>query len=709
MTDRIYARFRNYPLVKKLTAVIMLASILVVLLSFLIFVSAEVISYWKLEKEKLASIADIIGQNSIASLTFSDVKSAEETLSGLRNSPHILAAYIENRDGSVFAEYLNEDNSRKPLNPLSGKTGGFVKSARHRSFWAQVSVLEVSRPIILDNQMIGRIVIQSDSNELMQRLGSFSLFSIFILLSALFFAFFISRRLQHLVSQPILDILQTMRSVSKEKKYSLRVAKQSEDELGALAEGFNEMLEQIQLRDAELEKELALRSRAEEQIHRLAYYDSLTGLPNRTFFQKLMGNALSLSARNKQTMAVMFMDLDNFKRINDTLGHAVGDQLLQAIPNVVVKCIRKSDIFARYREDEIMRSMSRLGGDEFVVLLNAINQSEDAAIIARRIINEMIKPFSIGGDEVYCSASIGIAIYPHDGEDVGSLLKSADMAMYHAKAEGRNNFQFFEESMNIAVLEKAKIEINLRKALEKGEFVLQYHTKVDISGNKVTGLEALVRWQHSEIGLLPPSDFIHIAEESGLIVQIGEWVLQRACLQNVAWQRAGFLPKCISVNLSCRQFEDKGLLDSVKKTIQDTQIEPQYLELEITESTIMKNPDLAVIVLRELMSLGVKISVDDFGTGYSSLSYLRKLPLTTLKIDRSFIRELPFNIDDVAIVKAIIALAHSLRLKVVAEGVETVEQRDFLQEFACDEMQGFFWNKPLSSDDITTILAREIT
>jgi diguanylate cyclase (GGDEF)-like protein len=496
-----------------------------------------------------------------------------------------------------------------------------------------------------------------------------------------------------------------MRTISHEKKYSLRVAKRSEDELGSLAQGFNEMLEQIQLRDVELEKELTVRKRAEEQIRKLAYYDSLTGLPNRTFFTRMMSKAISQAERNKQTLAVMFIDLDNFKRINDTLGHAVGDQLLQAIPDVVLRCIRKSDIFARYSEDEIMRAMSRLGGDEFIVLLNGIKKSEDAAIIARRINTEMMTPFSLGGNEVYVSASIGIAIYPHDGADVDSLLKSADMAMYHAKAAGRSNFKFYEESMNIAVLDKIKIENDLRRALERGEFVLHYHTKINAASNTVTGVEALIRWQHPERGLLSPSDFIHIAEESGLIVQIGEWVLKTACMQNVAWQKAGLSPICVSVNVSARQFEDEGLFYTVKKTLQDTQILPQYLELEITETTIMKNPDLAAVVLRNFMSLGVQISVDDFGTGYSSLSYLKKLPLHTLKIDRSFVRELPSNADDISIVKAIIALAHSLRLKVVAEGVENAEQRDFLQKLTCDEMQGFLWNRPLPCNDIGALLS----
>ncbi len=709
MIKSIYLRFRNYTLAKKLTAVIMLASILVVILSFFLLVISEAISYWKLEKEKLMSIADIIGENSIAAITFFDTKAAEETLSGLKGNPHIHLAYIENKDGRVFAEYRKPAIPGSRLMAETGPNSGSLNDMKQRTFWAEFLMLKVSRPIMLDNQVIGRIIIESDRDELMQRLRSISLISMFILLGSFLFAFFISRRLQLLVTSPLLDILQTMKIISHEKKYSLRVAKQSEDELGSLAQGFNEMLEQIQMRDAELEKELTVRKRAEEQVRKLAYYDSLTGLPNRTFFTRLMVRAIAQAERNKDTLAVMFIDLDNFKRINDTLGHAVGDLLLQAIPDVVLRCIRKSDIFARYREDEILKSMSRLGGDEFIVLLSPIKKSEDAAIIARRINTEMQSPFSLGNHEVYVSASIGIAIYPHDGTDVDSLLKCADMAMYHAKTSGRNNFQFFEESMNVAVLEKVKIENDLRRALERGEFVLHYHSKIDAAKGEMTGMEALIRWQHPERGLLPPADFIHIAEESGLIVQIGEWVLKTACLQNLSWQIAGYPFKCVSVNLSCRQFEDEGLLASVKKILQETQLLPQYLELEITESTIMKNPDMAAVLLQNIMSLGVQISVDDFGTGYSSLSYLKKLPLTTLKIDRSFVRELPSNEDDVSIVKAIIALAHSLRLKVVAEGVETAEQRDFLKKLTCDEMQGFFWDKALPSKDMEAILAKEVT
>jgi diguanylate cyclase (GGDEF)-like protein len=445
-------------------------------------------------------------------------------------------------------------------------------------------------------------------------------------------------------------------------------------------------------------------SLAEEKIHSLAYYDNLTGLPNRTFCLELITQAIRLAYRHKRNFATLFIDLDFFKRINDTLGHAIGDQLLQAVSERLQKYIRKSDHIARLEEDDMAESVSRIGGDEYIVLLNEIKDPHDAAKVANRILTDLLKPFKLNNHEVYVTASIGISVFPFDGEDSESLLRNADIAMSHAKKQGRNNFQFYSESMNTNALKRLTLENNLRKALERKEVFLHYQPKMDAKDKKIVGVEALIRWKHPELGLVSPAEFIPLAEETGLIIPIGEWVLRTACSQNKAWQKAGLEPIRISVNLSSRQFEQKNLLETISLVLFEADLDPEYLELEITESTVMKNPKYAIATLQELKATGINISIDDFGTGYSSLNYLRQLPLDSLKVDRSFVNKALTSTSDASIISAIIALAHNLNLKVVAEGVETEEQLKFLRKLQCNEVQGYLFSKPLHADEFVQLL-----
>ncbi len=452
-------------------------------------------------------------------------------------------------------------------------------------------------------------------------------------------------------------------------------------------------------------QDITERINTEEKIRFLAYYDRLTGLPNRQLFLEHFNQALFAAQRDGSKVALLYLDLDRFKRINDTLGHSAGDKLLKAIAGCLGDSIRSSDIVAKAcPADKPGVTLSRLGGDEFTILLTRLAEEEHAGRVAQRILDLLSQPTRIGDQEVYISGSIGITLYPSDGEDVDMLLRNADVAMYHAKESGRNSFQFFSAQLNQRTMEKLSIETDLKKALERNELLLYYQPQIDLQAGKLAGVEALVRWRHPRLGMVPPSMFIPIAEETGLIVDIGQWVLVEACRQAVQWRQAGFAPLRMGVNISSLQFKQQSLAALVRKVLQITGLAPGCLELELTESAIMQNVSLVNDTLIELKELGVNLSVDDFGTGYSSMSYLKRFPLDTLKIDRSFVMDITTDANDAAIIKAIIALAKSLGLKTIAEGVETAEQLAFLQEQGCDEIQGFFISRPLPGREVEQYL-----
>ncbi len=399
------------------------------------------------------------------------------------------------------------------------------------------------------------------------------------------------------------------------------------------------------------------------------------------------------------------MNLDRFKRINETLGHRVGDQLLQTVSERLVNCLRKSDSVARQgKEGAAAATVSRIGGDEFTILLTNIMSPEDPARVARRILARLAQPFTAGEQELFLTASIGISVFPSDGTDVESLLKNAGTAMSHAKEEGKNTYQFYSQAMNATAFQRLALENSLRKALDRGEFVLHYQPQVDIGRWKIIGVEALIRWKHPDLGMVPPSEFIPLAEEAGLIALIGEWTLQTACAQNKAWQDAGFAPIRMAVNISGLQFGQQNLMESITRTLHNSGLPPEHLELELTEGTIMRDAEATITTLRQFKEMGLRLAIDDFGTGYSSLSYLKRFPLDTLKIDRSFLLDFASHSDDTAIITAIIAMARSLKLRVLAEGVETEQQLAFLRQQGCDEIQGYLFSKPIPADAMTQLL-----
>jgi len=448
------------------------------------------------------------------------------------------------------------------------------------------------------------------------------------------------------------------------------------------------------------------RKRSEDRIRELAYYDVLTGLPNRRFFKESLDRALRHARSSNKPLGLLFLDLDRFKMINDTLGHEAGDVLLKQAGERLHGCVRNTDYVASGRGAKMHSAISRVGGDEFTLLLRELDDAHDAGRVASRILERFAQPFEIDGREVFTSASIGVAIHPIDGNDVGTLLRNADAAMYHAKDRGRNNFQFYTDAMNVRASRRLDIENNLRRAVERGELSVVYQPKHDCASGRTTSVEALVRWDNAELGKVRPNEFIEVAEESGLIVPIGEWILRTACAQQRQWTDAGYEPVVMSVNLSSHQIRAQRFAEVLAHVLQETGVAPEHVELEITESAIMRYEDLSIRTLAELKQIGVQLALDDFGTGYSSLSYLKRFPIDSLKIDRDFVRDVNSDPDDAAITRAIVAMAQNLGLYVVAEGVETAEQEAFLREIGCDGMQGFRIGPPVSPEEATVFLSR---
>ncbi len=454
-------------------------------------------------------------------------------------------------------------------------------------------------------------------------------------------------------------------------------------------------------------RDITERKHAEERIQYLATHDVLTGLPNRMMFSQLLNQAIESSRRHERQFAILFIDLDRFKIINDTMGHDAGDELLTEMAKRFRQSLRAVDVVGRPQERNDV--VGRLGGDEFIILIEEITDLSQVKVVAQRVLSTAMKPMIILGEECRVTASIGISVYPGDGEDELTLLKKADMAMYFAKEEGKNNVQFYSQNTQSQAFERLSIETNLRKALERNELYLEYQAKMDLKTGAITGVEALLRWKNSILGSVTPTQFIPVAEETGLIVPIGRWVMKTACAQNVAWQSQGLPPVRVAVNLSLRQLMDDKLLEDIKAALDDSGMPSNLLELEITESMVMYKPDHLIEVLTKIKNMGVRLALDDFGTGYSSLAQIKQFPIDTLKVDRSFIRNLSQNSEDKAIIEAIIAMGKTLSLNVVAEGVETMSQDEFLREHVCDEMQGFYFSKPVAPEQFADLLRKNNT
>jgi len=690
------AFMNNLSIRGKLTLIVMITCGFTLLMATGAFVAKEATGLFREQRSEMEALANIIGSNVSSAILFDDQKAAAETIALLRIRHNILAAYVLDGHGRLFARYVatGQDPASFPLGQLpSGATAADYQAVLLRliaedgnafSFQEHASLVTQIRD---DQHALGTLVLHADNGLLYRQLGATLITAILITAGAFGLAWLISSQLQLVISQPIRQLAVTMQKVSESKDFSIRVAKTSNDEIGGLITGFNLMLEEIEDRNQIL-------LQRQEHLNQLAHFDPLTGLPNRTLFYDRLSQALSYAKRHKKVLLVMFIDLDHFKDINDTFGHRSGDLLLTMVANRLSDVVRDCD------------SLARLGGDEFTIFIQDIANRTNAAVVARKIHDVFEKPFTIDEKDVFIGCSIGITLFPEDGESIDDLLMHADIAMYHAKDAGKNTFRFFEREMNHESGERLALQTDLRHALKRGEFLLLYQPKLDIMSNKIIGFEALIRWQHPQLGLLSPFRFIAMAEQNGTILPISDWVLQQACRQAKTWQEQGQGSFKMAVNLSASHFKRQTVVASVSQALELSGLDPSFLELELTESILLQNNQSTLNSLWELKQLGVYLSIDDFGTGYSSLSYLHRFPIDSLKIDRSFVCNMADSEDDLAIVTAIIAMGRSLRVQVIAEGVETHSQLALLRERGCNVIQGHLISKPLAADDLTPFLCR---
>lgn len=704
---------------QKVVLVALVASGVAVLLAFVAFVAYEAQSYRGSRLASLNAVARVIADNSTAALTFEDEQTAVHTLSALRSERHIVSACLHDELGRHFADYYHGDTSVHVCTRDVARVGGLGRD----------SVADF--PILLNGQPIGQLFIRSEQIDLSERVLYYGAIFGVVTLAALAVAFLLASRLEQLISQPVLSLVSTAKRVTSQRDYGVRATYDGSDEVGLLAHSFNEMLDQIQARDRQLEAhrdeldaevrrrtarleevvaklktEVQHRRQAEERFRYVAYHDVLTALPNRQLLRERLELAMRAARRERHRVALLFLDLDRFKQINDSFGHATGDGLLKHVAERLIGCVRGSDGVTRVGRPDDHLTVSRQGGDEFTVLLSRIGGIADVSRVATRILASLRDPFRVHGRELVVGASIGIAIFPDDGNDAEALLKHADAAMYHAKAGGRNDFAYFNESMRAVALQRVTLEQDLRRALDRGEFELCYQPQVSLRDNSIVGVEALLRWRRADGSLVLPGEFIAVAEETGLIVPIGDWVLRQACQQGMAWRAAGLPPIKIAVNVSNQQFRKGAFLKSARATLEATGFPPDRLEIEVTETSMLQDHDDVVHTLNELGAAGVGVALDDFGTGYSSLSSLRRLPFDALKIDQSFIEDLGQRSEANGIVSAIIAMAHSLGLSVVAEGVRSEDQLDFVKEQWCDAYQGYLFASAQTATNLAALLQR---
>lgn len=639
---------------------------LVVCIAFIAFHSNRINLIHDLNAE-----AHILSENLTASLAFHDEKSAQTILTALRWSPHIKQVVILDNQGRTFSKYPLETTVNFNQDTLSSYLSG----------------VSVQQPIKIGVQQVGRIQINASMDHIYNQLEKFLLFILLAMLLAGILGAFMIRRLQRHLTKPIIDLTKSMRMVSKTDNYAVRFNLDSKDELGELATGFNTMLSTIQSHEAELDSELILRMQAENRLQQLAYYDEVTKLPNRHHFNERMAKVVASSLQNNVLCCIMVIDLDDFKIVNDTLGHHVGDDLLLAVGKRLSYDLRDED------------TLCRIGGDEFALVLDNLSSVEQAQQVAQKIIQLMALPFILEDREVFIGASIGISFCPHDATSIPVLLRNADTAMYNAKKLGKNYYQMYLPEMEAKNIRRFALETALHRALENNELFLYYQPQIDINTNTTSGFEALLRWNNPELGLISPEDFIPLVEDIGLIIPIGEFVLYQACLQAQQWREQHQVDVAMSVNLSGRQLVQTNIVDRIISIVNSTKLPFNLVTIELTETILMDHSKETLSKLEQLSEVGFTISIDDFGTGYSSMSYLKRYPIDTLKIDRSFVAGLPDDANDIAITQAIIALGKNLGMKLVAEGVETEAQLAFLKKHHCDTAQGFLYSQPVQAKE----------
>lgn len=672
----------------KLILIIMLISGISLIFSIgaLIIIDAQ---YIKTTIYKRLTIqAAIIAENSIAALAFQDKDAVQQTLNSLAVDNNIIEASISTVKQQRFAIY-----QRKETRSFTDTLANLLLR-----FYNKPNII-IKRPITLINERLGQINIVYDHRELVSQLiKRLTLFG-WIFLVTLFIAYLLARKLQASISKPITHLADITRRVTEDGSYLLRAQQFSNDEMGSLTRHFNSMLDHIQRRDDDLEAKVVKRTeeliKLNQKLSFQAYHDKLTRLPNRAMIDERLNQTIDQARLAGYKIAVVLIDLDNFKTINDTEGHLAGDEMLYTIAARLVDVVGSAGIVAR------------LGGDEFILVLDHLQDVKTIKPLLEELLLSIQQPVEIEGKNFSVTISAGISVFPDHGADTITLKRMADLAMYVSKNKGRNTFQFYNPSMSARANYRLKLENTLRSALDEKRFELLYQPQVNVAEQRIIGAEALLRLRHPEKGLLPPASYISAAEDSGLIIKIDEWVLNQACHQAKLWQtRLAYRIK-IAVNISVPSFLHGNIISMVENALASSSLDPQLLELEITENSFIEQDSVALTILNSLKKMGISLSIDDFGTGYSSLSYLKRFPVDGLKIDQSFIRDVITDKDDAAIVRAIIVMAQNLKLKVVAEGVETEKQRQFIHKIGCDLMQGYLFSEPMAAKDFIQLLILE--
>ena len=673
----IERRFRSLSSFRsKQRLIIMLSCSIVLLTTMISFLVYSFFAFNQDSRERLGMLSDIIAADVGAALAFADDQAVSKSLAAFKADESINQIIVLNEQNQVSAFYHQKmdkmpGNLQQYLRELRSKAGKYL--------FVLNPVLE--SPVSRDGIHLGSVIIEQGEHVISRKLAATTGISALILLFSLLFSYLLAERFQRLITEPVTAMATTMQEVSYTKDYSKRVVTGDLDEIGHLAKHFNEMLAEIERRDISLIER-------HEELYKLANFDTLTGLPNRALFSDRLEQALRRARRTGECLAVLFIDLDNFKMINDTHGHLIGDKFLQETAARLAAGTRAED------------TLARLGGDEFSVFLQDVKTTENAMMIARKHVENLFPHFQVDDKSLFASASIGVAIFPKHGITAEVLVKNADSAMYLAKEKGKNNVDLFTDSLDIKLSEKLTLSTDLRKALELDEFELYYQPRINLEKNTWASAEALIRWNHPDLGIVSPDKFIPLAVQTGLILPIGEWVLREACRQLHEWHCQGFQLPRISVNVSPLQLQRQDLLGIVKDVLTANSLCTQSLELEIVESALMEDMGRSITVLKELRNIGVKISIDDFGTGYSSLSYLHALPIDILKIDRSFLWQVHESKEDEQIFAAIVAISLSLGLEVVTEGVENIEHEQILKKYSCHEAQGYFYARPLPAADL---------
>lgn len=665
----------------KLTLIVLAASGMALVLVTLLALVANYVYYRNDLLSSLNVQARIVAENSAAAVAFGDARNANAILGALRLSPEVEEGVLRAADGKILARYVRNGDSSIGIAP--------APAAEAQQFgWLHA---ELNVPIRVNSEIIGQVQIRASLVGLYLRLFARLGVAWLIASLAIGIVFILLARLRRVITEPLARLIAVMEDISRTRDYRKRAPVEGRDETSLLARRFNEVLSVVERHQQELDHELSVRRRTEEQLHRLANFDAVTSLPNRHYFNQFLRNAVARTYRGQHSIGLMFVDVDHFKVINDTLGHDAGDRMLEEVARRLTAALRPSDAVCRF------------GGDEYAIVFDAPSNRDDARNIAERVIAAIRAPILIDDREIYLTASAGIALCPENANETQSLLRQADTAMYHAKEAGRNTYRFFTDDMRLRAQKRLSIEQSLRRALEREELVLLYQPVVSPGDSRIEAFEALLRWNHPELGIVMPDEFIPIAEETGLIVPIGEWVLHKACQEARQW-RANGRPLGIAVNVSGRQLREGDLFGIVRDAVARNGIGPGQLTLEITELALVDGSHTTRDKLHRIDELGVHLAIDDFGSGYSSMSYLRRFPVRTLKIDRSLVHGVPGDHDGEAIVEAIVAMCRSLSLGIVAEGVETLAQASYLSRYKPIAAQGYYFSRPLPADEVAVLL-----